>query len=224
MLEARRSTPSTWNCRDYGGEEAGLLAKAQPITRRENALALARLGEAANSGALTGLQRYELKEILVSYGDKNEHNGVFVGVRRAAPGIAPASTQLNDSGTIDVKFRPDLNGNDFVTDLAHEGQHISDAAYFRDNPYVGSSYDETHYDREYWAYDAGAHAAQALGMRGYPQHADIKVWQRGWTQADVAVAIARYIQRGYPDANPGPRYSDEYQGPKKILGQPRDDR
>ncbi len=60
-------------------------------------------------------------------------------------------------------------------------------------------------------------------MKNYPAKADIKVWERGWKEADRATKMSRaveaYIYRGYSGlspANPGDRYSEEYKGSRVI--------
>jgi hypothetical protein len=115
-----------------------------------------------------------------------------------------------------VEFRQDVGGKELVTTLAHEGQHVADAQAFLDLPYKNGTTDLTHYDREVRAYYTGALAAQAIGLNNYPMHADIKVWESGWKGADSATrmanAVANYVHIGYPSANPGARYSQEYSG------------
>lgn len=153
-----------------------------------------------------------------AYGAANDNNGVTVGVKKAG---GPGSALLKDDDTIEVKFRENVKGNELVTTLAHEGQHVADAQAFLALPYQNGTTDLTHYDREVRAFYTGAFAAEALGMKSYPSGADIKVWERGWREADRAVlmskAVANYVGRGYPDANPGARYSQEYRGPHPVY-------
>ncbi len=172
------------------------------------------VGAAANSPTLTADQQSQVRSARESYGSENDNNGVLVGIKKAG---GPATTGLNDDGTITVLFRDnDKNANSFAANIAHEGQHVEDAQAFLANPYVGSPLDLTHYEREMRAYDTGAYTAEGLGMKGYPAHSDLKAWQSGWKEAERVTRIANYVRAGYPNSpgpeNPGPRYSEEYKG------------
>jgi RHS repeat-associated protein len=175
--------------------------------------AFAALGEAVNSTQLSQQGGDAVQGSLDAYGTENDSNGVLVGTKLLG---GPGSSGLNDDGTISVAFRENVSGEELITTLAHEGQHVADAQTFLAFPYQNGTTDLTHYDREVRAYYTGAFAAQAIGLKSYPMHADIKVWERGWKGADratrMANAVAEYVRRGYPGENPGARYSQEYKG------------
>jgi RHS repeat-associated protein len=179
-----------------------------------NALDQAR--QAAGSSRLNSDESQSVASAANSYGTVNDDNGVIVG-RRSGGG--PGSSWLNDNDTINVVFRDNLKKNDLVTVITHEGQHVADAQAFLESPIANSWTDLTHYEREERAYYTGAYIARALNMKNYPAKADIKVWERGWKEADRATKMSRaveaYIHRGYSGlspANPGDRYSEEYKG------------
>ncbi|MCI0558557.1 MAG: hypothetical protein MN733_08685, partial [Nitrososphaera sp.] len=214
----------------YTDEELRERSKNKTLSRRERNDAKRALGfrekfrsaldqahQAAGSSRLNSDERQDVGAAANSYGAENDDNGVIVG-RRSGGG--PGSTRLNDDDTINVVFRDNLKGNDLVTVVTHEGRHVADGQAFLESPtFFHGGTNLTHYEREQRAFYTGAYTAQALNMKNYPAKADIKVWERGWKEADRATKMSRaietYIYRGYSGLspnNPGNSYSEEYKG------------
>ncbi len=175
--------------------------------------------QAASNPNLTEEQRTRILSSVGSYGDENDHNGVFVAVKsKLGTGIG-ASTELRDDGSILVSFRENAKAKGLAIDIAHEGQHVYDADQFLSYRFANGETDLTQYDRERRAYEITSFVAQGLSqsyaLKGF--EAKYLVWNKGWKGAEVADKRSKGIDRlisnyyGYdPATNTGKKYSEEF--------------
>jgi RHS repeat-associated protein len=182
-------------------------------------------GEAAvNRSNLTSEQKAQVMGAINSFGATDEvKNGVIVGVGSLANTGKDATTELKDDGTISVTFKSGHEGDSLIVEVAHEGQHVSDAAAFRDSGAVAnSSTDLNHRQREINAYTISSMTGQALGSGVVPkgmEQGKYQIWNNGWRKADQAkidsnrnAAVMRFVsdRAGYPEKKPGNNYSEEF--------------
>ena len=147
--------------------------------RQEFRDALYNLSESA--GYLAGVQG-----ALMAYGTENDSNGVFVGFSKNL-GYG-ATTELQDSDSINVVFGSSMKGNFLTATVAHEGVHVDQAQtwmFFGE----GSLFDLNHYAREGGAWEVEGQVAQALGMKNLRPHGagqEYDVWNKGWSSGSIA--------------------------------------
>jgi len=153
---------------------------------------------AATSGNLAAQQQQQIQESVNSYGNENEDNGVFVGIRNGSVG-AKATTLLQDDDTVSVDFNFNLKANQFAVTIAHEGRHVADAqAWVSAGEPTGGDTDLNHFYREQRAWNVSSYVGQGLNLKKVSAGSDnsgrsYKVWSRGWKAAEVATKRANGI-------------------------------
>jgi RHS repeat-associated protein len=165
---------------------------------------LERAKTAATSDKLTLEQKQQVQESVDSYGDENDQNGVYVGIRvdyrgRSQTGGSAATALLNQDDTVSVNFRENLKDDEMVATIAHEGRHVADALnWVYSGHTTGGSTDLNHFFREERGWYVSSFIGQALNLKKVSAGTDrngksYEVWNRGWKELEIETKRANGI-------------------------------
>jgi RHS repeat-associated protein len=139
--------------------------------------AIAFMNNLLNSQSLSPQERDRIRTIVAAYGDKEDHNGVFL--ESGQSGVDPET--ISGLGMSFVYLDFSQQGTAFNFDAVHEGQHVADYANF----YFAQGSDLTLFDYEVRGFEAAGIAAKGRGLSRYPTQrntpSDEVLWDQSWS-------------------------------------------
>jgi hypothetical protein len=150
-----------------------------------------------------GTEKTRLQNALGAMGTEGDHNGVNVAFGANKDGAAGNTDPIFDQKTgtysgFNVTLDPSkISGsNDYASDAAHEGTHVSDYQNYELNPATSMQ----PFQIEYRGYQTSAWAAEAFGydtssVRG------IQIWNSSWAAADRQTLQDKGITNVVTDKN-----------------------